>query len=926
MPAGGPFLIEEPVSLTFSGITLATFNSTIPSNNMHRPNQSLMPCFRNPAHDVSSSNVMLRAAQFLFLSNLPEYLQSLLPGEATEDSNEKRYSLIAEDAILESKFYRLLLFSILNGFTGLGDIPIAKILEFLAQHENIGMFFAQAMKVNPGYAAKSMAENLFKAAVEARQSHFVKHLLGTGLFDINDIIFAHGLRMTAIEKVVATHDPKILEIIINAGADVNKHYHNSRGTLFALLLQLLNEGTVSAEDRAITQLLLHAGSTISVDGLFLIMGHFRDEDFLSTFLSTFLQLHASDEVHIPINLFAAMILSIDQETCYESGKLIIKTCERLHKASCLRIPMENADDALIISSAKGHLGLVQLWLPYAMKYHAALSASFRSGKREVVDTILAKISSFDAPASRIECLQGGLIAGNTTTPFAEAIKTQRVDFIELCEEKGALMHLHVEGHFSAALDAAVHVDNMSYVNKLFLYRPAPEPEEMFQALLSATKRNKNYMALRLLEMGAPLWSYDQNKIESALGYAVQNRNEGLLYTFLNSGVSLLPGFQVEEWWMNELIKWGNRSIILDLLFAIPWQMTKLEHMRYSVNRRDLGIGGLDLDIDDLAFLNEQDLLSSLDIERLLETAMKNGNTTRINQLLELQAMHYSEENLILAVETNQLSTLKLLLGRISGPTLKSFGWNTVCTAVRGGFSRLEALDILLSSRVINICHSKVIWSLDEAKSPLGWAIWKAEEFQGHFLMVERLLEAGCDPNIVVSTPDEKVPFNMTGLLAAIATKKIRLVRLLLDKGANINTPASRGLTRSPLQWASELGCLDIVKLLLKKGAEVNAPPVPCGGGTALQLAAISGNCNVLVELLDHGADLLAPPSKAHGRWPLEGAAEHGRLDMIALILRIQLYDAEQCQRAMKFAKGNGHMGCRDLIQEYVDTFEGTGLG
>jgi ankyrin repeat protein len=106
---------------------------------------------------------------------------------------------------------------------------------------------------------------------------------------------------------------------------------------------------------------------------------------------------------------------------------------------------------------------------------------------------------------------------------------------------------------------------------------------------------------------------------------------------------------------------------------------------------------------------------------------------------------------------------------------------------------------------------------------------------------------------------------------------------------------------------------------------VNASPARRTGGTALQLAAISGNCNIAAELLSHGADPEAPPSNFHGRWPIEGAAEHGRLDMIDYLLKVTLFNAEKCRRAMKLAQENGHMGCYDLILEHVQSHETGGM-
>jgi len=56
---------------------------------------------------------------------------------------------------------------------------------------------------------------------------------------------------------------------------------------------------------------------------------------------------------------------------------------------------------------------------------------------------------------------------------------------------------------------------------------------------------------------------------------------------------------------------------------------------------------------------------------------------------------------------------------------------------------------------------------------------------------------------------------------------------------------------------------------------------------------------------------------------LEGAAENGRLDTITLLWNAVsskrfVDDVKQCNRAMKLAKENGHIACRELIQQLLE--------
>jgi hypothetical protein len=156
----------------------------------------------------------------------------------------------------------------------------------------------------------------------------------------------------------------------------------------------------------------------------------------------------------------------------------------------------------------------------------------------------------------------------------------------------------------------------------------------------------------------------------------------------------------------------------------------------------------------------------------------------------------------------------------------------------------------------------------------------------------------------------------TALLLAIGTKELRMVQLLLDRGADVTAPATRGIQRTPLQKAAELGCYNIVKLLLSHGANAKGCPAVRGGATALQLAAIGGYIGLVEILSDAGADLLASGAKVDGRTALEGAAEHGRYDMVKYLVDQEPYPYEQLESAMQLAMENGHIAVADIIQSF----------
>lgn len=76
-----------------------------------------------------------------------------------------------------------------------------------------------------------------------------------------------------------------------------------------------------------------------------------------------------------------------------------------------------------------------------------------------------------------------------------------------------------------------------------------------------------------------------------------------------------------------------------------------------------------------------------------------------------------------------------------------------------------------------------------------------------------------------------------------------IVRVLIDKGANVNTPSR---SETALMRAAGKGYADIVRLLLSKGADVN---VNTDDGTPLMVAVRRGQTEIMKLLLAAGADV-----------------------------------------------------------------------
>ncbi|HJU91483.1 MAG TPA: ankyrin repeat domain-containing protein [Pyrinomonadaceae bacterium] len=78
---------------------------------------------------------------------------------------------------------------------------------------------------------------------------------------------------------------------------------------------------------------------------------------------------------------------------------------------------------------------------------------------------------------------------------------------------------------------------------------------------------------------------------------------------------------------------------------------------------------------------------------------------------------------------------------------------------------------------------------------------------------------------------------------------LEIVRVLVDKGANVNEPSR---SQTALMRAADKGYLEIVRLLLSRGAQVN---VNTDDGTPLMMAVNRGHTEIMKILLAAGADV-----------------------------------------------------------------------
>ena len=197
----------------------------------------------------------------------------------------------------------------------------------------------------------------------------------------------------------------------------------------------------------------------------------------------------------------------------------------------------------------------------------------------------------------------------------------------------------------------------------------------------------------------------------------------------------------------------------------------------------------------------------------------------------------------------------------------------------------------------------------------GLMVFHIVAFKGHVDIAEYLLD--CYPRLL----DELTEMGWTALILASMSGKVDIVRLLLDRGANINAQNSSMWTA--LMNAAHHENIDVVCELLERGADVNIripstdpsknktaknttenrvigillddgqiDPNNMDGSRALIAAARNGHFKIVTQLLDRGL-LNIDFRNEDGNSALQIAARGGHYDVVRKLLSLQVVDHSQ---------------------------------
>ncbi|CAH0021606.1 unnamed protein product [Clonostachys rhizophaga] len=882
--------------------------------------------FKDPALRLSLD------LQSVSAQHIIDSLQSLLFDYGCGQGMSNGLSLMAYQAIPASEIFKRVIFSIANNFAVLTDIPRAIIFGMLKNFSKTRsdlMACLQSQNIN---FSKPLADNLFRAAVEAGDEEVVGIILDTtfgqaNAVDINEIVCElGGMRYSALSMAAYLHRPAMVRKLLEHGAKVggdhftcgcrNKHYHGcldfwNRDCPLTVVFDQYRQPGDQLTYMKLPHLACNESEAAEIVKLILdrepamVARLLKWPIFFETTSDRLLELLVQA---VPPDRHAEIfkLLSEPEEsptsTCRglypfvgrlepQRAKHIVSTllllCQRIGcQPSKLDMSFNYVTNRAILSK---QFDLADYFLAITQPDQSNLAAAIRSRRTDLVDSLLeqgALMRYGTAPCcDDISHPYISFHCGKPTTPLAEAIRLQDPSLIKRLGEYGALNRIqeaHLED-FAAALFATVEVADCFFLDQLLATNPI-KIEAWNSAISEAIGLSHFEIAIALIRHDATRWLVVGSGLVEA---ALKSGNTELVQTI----VDLADDSNVHKRVVMASVQQGDTNAVKALL--------ELD----GESLRDALVIAVESGNVELAAM----LLERGATPEGLDAAIEVGDVNLLNLLLRHGADPADEYAFLSAIYTGNIQVLEVLVEAFT--TRYPYGkQDFVQQFLFRGLGDRGFVDLDLALRLKSHPNG---W-LDSSKKCVlveVIAMCRENEAEGNE-MVRRLINAG----VSLEFQDKD---GMTALLQAVKNNNLQQVEFLLQNGANINRPARWGLKRTPLQQACEMGSFEMVQFLVTKDALINAPPAKDGGGTALQLAAISGSVQIVQFLLCKGAEIHAAPALKHGRTALEGAAEHGRVSVLDILLQrgAQGYSRDDISKAKFYAEKEKQRGCEERLKQ-----------
>jgi len=123
-----------------------------------------------------------------------------------------------------------------------------------------------------------------------------------------------------------------------------------------------------------------------------------------------------------------------------------------------------------------------------------------------------------------------------------------------------------------------------------------------------------------------------------------------------------------------------------------------------------------------------------------------------------------------------------------------------------------------------------------------------------------------------------------GLIGACTSNKLDIVKLMVEKGANVNTLKINGT--AAIHIAAKNGNFEILKFLVKKGADIKIEPTKYGYREAntLHFACEGGNIDIVKFLVENGLNVNQKDNREY--LPMHFAIKNQHVDIVKYLISV----------------------------------------
>ena len=453
-------------------------------------------------------------------------------------------------------------------------------------------------------------------------------------------------------------------------------------------------------------------------------------------------------------VFRNLIRTLDCEKVIHVVQLMLKFGADIN----FRVPPDQNTDTLDLSkwvldaaAEQGNLLLVRMLIDSgALLTNSTLAFSIRSNNLDLINFLLDHGAKIDDLNSHNKLL-------SNMTPLAEAIRSGNLNLIQLLIARGASVRLKEHYRYNAAMIAASEAGNVEIVRSMLQMGISITEDWLYQALSKAIVAGHEELALLLID--ADNITEDDNTsilVRSILTKAFKKQSAVDIEAILRAESSASEV-------VIQAIKWGDYSIIKDLLFLTEgdgsFDITDAVAIAVEIN--DGGAAQLLLE----ARLTVRAHKPGWSPRTPLAEAVRGGNIDMIHFLFKYNAEPADSIALCETVEESNEMVQVLLqeFTRRYPCGKKGYGSQALQAAIEKG-------DLSVINKLIGKVDIDAFCGYGDNQSPLASAIEKSDATG--LTVARMLLELGINPNSIAL---RSWHIKRTAFMLAIRTKKVEMV-------------------------------------------------------------------------------------------------------------------------------------------------------